>query len=721
MGSSCSAGAHRGDKPKADGRREPPPDDDGTGTGMTPLFVTLLAGNAVTAVAVLRLLGPRDATPMRRLHPAIAATVAGVPWADTDVMVWHAPRWRAAFPAAVAARVTETRQRGGGGRGQFGVWQLGVSRDSMAPLGGLRELVLELPGDGAPQTYVTDRIVGTLPPSLTALCVRGHAGVTQGARFSHLRALEVLDASSTGVGPAAIASLPPTLRVLLARSCGSLADARFNHLPALRVLACADSLMDDAVVATLPPSLEVVELFVIEVGRGALTAARLPRLATLALHGARVDAAVIASLPPTLTNLSLALCTLPPRVTSFSHLPHLRVLDCSDTAIGDATISSLPPSLTRLHINSCAFVTLAARFDHLPALAWLTAANVVLAPDVRAACAAARCWLPYEATTRVEGDRITALAALPGGVVALATGRGVIRTWEPEAVGRSGSSGLDGKTVDIALTGRVTSIAALVDAPSCVAAGVQPGASTRPGVAIFDMAATPPTRRSAITLSEPAMALAALTLPTGQPALAVASADRQVRVWAAPRGVLAAAPIASLRPQYGLSDWAVLAPLPDGRLVTAGSGTLQVWDVPRARCIASTRVSGARVMSLAAHPDAGIVAACGDERVVTWQPASGLPPTRLPDATRATVTDVAFLPDGRLLAAARDRTLSVRDARTGAIAASWPGGSFWRTDLAVLPPSSADGTALRCATFTGEGFLVRLWRLPPDAPPSSSC
>ena len=57
-------------------------------------------------VMVAACLNTEDATALRRLHPAIAAAVATVPWADTTTTVRDIVRWRAALPAAVGCTLS---------------------------------------------------------------------------------------------------------------------------------------------------------------------------------------------------------------------------------------------------------------------------------------------------------------------------------------------------------------------------------------------------------------------------------------------------------------------------------------------------------------------------------------------------------------------------------------------------------------------------------------
>jgi len=67
------------------------------------LLVRVLAGNPVTGAGILACLNAVDASRLRRLHPAVAGTVARVPWCDMGTPVVDLVRRRAALPAAEGA------------------------------------------------------------------------------------------------------------------------------------------------------------------------------------------------------------------------------------------------------------------------------------------------------------------------------------------------------------------------------------------------------------------------------------------------------------------------------------------------------------------------------------------------------------------------------------------------------------------------------------------
>jgi WD40 repeat protein len=98
----------------------------------------------------------------------------------------------------------------------------------------------------------------------------------------------------------------------------------------------------------------------------------------------------------------------------------------------------------------------------------------------------------------------------------------------------------------------------------------------------------------------------------------------------------------------------------DGRLLaSAASGAVKVWDVGKRRRIATLRGRDAFGWKAAAFsPDAALVAAIGqsgfkgDEMVAVWNRTGGRPVMRLPVRRGALLTDVVFSPDGALVATA---------------------------------------------------------------------
>jgi len=156
-----------------------------------PLLVQVLGGNPVTAAAVLACLNTSNANPLRRLHPALAAAVAAVPWGDTRTRVRDIARWRAALPAAVGLYLDVPH--------------------NIAALTALEML-------DCCYTDFVETGVGHLPPTLRKLCL-SHCALPDTADFSHLCDLRDLrrvryTKYGTVISAATAASLPPSLEVL---------------------------------------------------------------------------------------------------------------------------------------------------------------------------------------------------------------------------------------------------------------------------------------------------------------------------------------------------------------------------------------------------------------------------------------------------------------------------------------------------------------------------
>ena len=299
-----------------------------------PLLVTVLAGNVVTAAVMAACLNAADATVLRRLHPAIAVVIAGVPWADTTTPVWDLTRWRAALPAAVGCILS---------RG------IGVAD------------------------------VARLPPTLRLLDVSYCQRLTPDVSFAHLLALETLNCRDAAVVAAGFARLPPSLRKLRIINCVLPKTANFNYLRALQVLEC--NMLSAIAMTSLPPSLEIL-MIGCSSGRMSMwppggSLAHLTRLRVLRVARTCIDAAAVGTFPPSLHSLHLGECKLA-AATSFAHLRCLRTLNASRSEFDDGALATLPPSLVSLDVHSWVqteWLTPAAVFPHLPALRMLNMCN----------------------------------------------------------------------------------------------------------------------------------------------------------------------------------------------------------------------------------------------------------------------------------------------------------------------------------------------------------
>lgn len=334
-----------------------------------PLLVRVLAGNPVTSTTILSCLNTVDASCLRRLNAAVAGRVAGVPWCDMDTLVVDAVRWRAAFPAAVGAKVSP--QPVGGD----------LPPPALAALAGVTHLDLR----GC--EFLTDELLLHLPASLRILNMCQCRGLTERASFVHLAALTTFDCCGTSVG---VAGLPPSLQELITASLPT--GASLAHLARLRKLRASS--MDTATLESLPPSLLDLNAAA-NFGNSGLCVgaafAHLPALRTLDVSFSEIYNGSLASLPPSLVTLTACECEYLTPAAVLPHLPVLQLLDVSGTYIGNALVASLPAALKELRMSRCGGVTAGATLDHLPELHTLHSYGTHLAPDALAACRARGC------------------------------------------------------------------------------------------------------------------------------------------------------------------------------------------------------------------------------------------------------------------------------------------------------------------------------------------
>jgi len=702
------------------------------------LLVQVLGGNVVTTASVLACLNTIDATRLRRLHPALAAAVAAVPWADTSTRVHDTALWRAALPTATALKLaTNAHLR----RGR-----------ALAALEGVT--VLDLVGCDS----VNDDVIARLPPTLRALNVTDCLEVTQHASFTHLPVLESLDCSNTETVTAGLARLPPSLRTLRMHDCELPGTADFSHLWQLLRLVVRDDRpyqLSSASAASLPPSLEALDVTVCSGSPyksnnpwPQWSLAHLTRLRELnALSCTNIDSAVIASLPPSLhvlnlesctylsldvvsfahltglhtlslsgTNIcSAALATLPPSLASldinrnkvltattvFPHMPALRVLDVSYTDLGDAAIASMPAGLEELHMVNCRNVTQRASLDHLAALRVLQSAGADLSRATIGACRARGCFAPADGLfVHKNGQKISMLVSLADGRLVSGTNEGHMALWEVAAGNGAVVAELELHCLS------VRALAVLND-------GHRVAVGANNGVVMWDTREAPHDKRVVIgaTIALPSAVAALAVAPSGW--LVAGCEDGKLRVVV---DVDAGAVVATLAAHH--KPVSVVAVLLDGRVASASEHgkELSLWDVDTGVCVATLVGHTSSITSLAVLSDGRLASGSSDRTVRLWDAASGAcirvltGPT---DYRYRYVYALAVLPDDQLANMAADRTIQVWDTRDDA-------GSLARPPVIIREhPSDRTPAAMvplpgnRLATGGNGG--VYLWQLPPRA------
>ena len=522
-----------------------------------PPLVQVLAGNPLAGAAVLTCLTTTDAKSLRLLHPALPATVARVPWADTDVAVMDVVRWRKALPAAVGACFTRSA--------------VGDLERAAAALAGVTHVDLHW------DEQVCAKLFCRLPASVRVLDISNCWNLADNTNLTHLTALVSLHCRGTAVLANGAAGLPPTLQELdISGITGRLpASISLAHLRALRVLRASRSALNVAALALLPPSL--VELHAANCRHltDAASFGHLPALRVLDVSECPIGDASLASLPPSLATLvisrfSLA-AVLPP------HLPALRVLGMSHAHIGDALVASLPPGLVELRLSLCTDATRAATWDHLPAL------RVVHSPDTRllqatlAACRARGCVVTSSGDAVLKYQSGCApLAVLVGGRVVSATG-----TWDNEVQVWDAPGG-----APVACTrrpkyvlnrfDRMYSLAPLPDGRR-VAIGTGTDAAywghATGGIEVWDVHARRPVRCSTIDCGSRGIVHALVPLADGRIAAGF-KGDWSTNVWVVDVDVGAGAAVVLKGHKAAV---VALVGLPDGRLVSSSvDGSMRV-------------------------------------------------------------------------------------------------------------------------------------------------
>jgi len=571
-----------------------------------PPLVSVVGGNSVTTAMVLACLNTADATVLRRLHPAMAAAVAEVPWADMVTVVRDTMRWHAALPAAVGLR------------------SAAMPTEHDAVLAHLTSLDLSL------ASSVTVSLIAALPPSLRSLSVRAYGVDLGSVSFTHLPALESLTWGVTDVS--GVGGLPPSLRELRINGSILAADTDFSHLRSLRLLhnASEHSELSAATIASLQPSLEELDVsyrgfrrFFDPAKAGewppSASLAHLPRLRVLRVVRRAIDDVTVAALPPSLTELDMSYTKLT-SAASFAHLTHLHTMIMRDTRLSDAALATLPPSLVSLDVSECYRLTGAAVFPALPALrvlavnqtrlsdaaiastprglvelcmadckdvtsradlSHLTALQVLrstgtdLSRAVLAACRARGCTAAADGVLRGLSDNVTAMALLPDGRLVATENSPQASTWNIASTGKS-------KPTANAIIDDARCTALVVLPGGHVAVGVRwHGRGGGGGVLVWDTNSSDEFDESAaIDCRSEVRALA--LLHDGR--LAVGSVGKGLQVL----DVGTRAVVATLK-KYKKGFVTALAVLPDGTLASASTNNnmVHLWDVGAQSRVAS--------------------------------------------------------------------------------------------------------------------------------------
>jgi len=644
---------------------------------------------------------------LRRLHPAIAAAVATVPWADTTTTVRDIVRWRAALPAAVGCKAPDN-------------WRHGAIYDAhIAHLPStLRVLDVSycqrltndvnfthlsvLESLDCTGTFVEIVCAARMPPSLRELRMK-YCKLRTAADFSHLRALRVLDCSGMGIhntlGAATITSLPPSLEVLDIGHMGTWpAGGSLAHLPHLRVLGVAGTCIDAAALATFPPLIHSLDLADCELPDTA-SFERFHGLRTLTASSSNIGDAVLTTLPPSLVSLDLQYAgvkngRLTPAAV-FPHLPALRMLNVNHTAIGDAAVASMPPSLEELRMVDCANVTRSANLGHLTALQVLHSSGTDISPAAIASCRACGCAAPADGVV-VNASGVGGAASvvlLPDGRLVSCTRSGRVALWA--AV--HGGARLAGTQIE----GRMDSchLAILPDGHR-VAIAVRDSILASNRIVVWDTRGVLQAARGAIDFRDELATSALTALPNGH-----------LAVGCAPNGALRIVDVdagAVRATMTGHSNTvAALAALSRGRLASGSHDkTVRVWDVDARVCVATLAGHSGGVLSLVALPDGRLASGSSDGTVRLWDVGRRTCVGVLQGLTRALL--IVLPGSDRLASVSCDDVLQVwdldtHDATGGAPRLSVELAGAGAEALVALP----DG---RLATGGGQG--VRLWRVP---------
>jgi WD40 repeat protein len=183
-------------------------------------------------------------------------------------------------------------------------------------------------------------------------------------------------------------------------------------------------------------------------------------------------------------------------------------------------------------------------------------------------------------------------------------------------------------------------------------------------VKLWNLTLSPLSAQERATLTGHTQQVTSVALSPDGSRAASGSWDQTVKIWDAASG-------AELLTLAGPTAWVWSVTFsPDGRYLAAGSddGVARVWEVVSGQLVFASDGQARGVMGVAFSPDGRLLAgATGDGPVLIWGVPDGAERMRLPGHPDNTASSVAFSPDGKLLASSGwDGSVIVWDATSGA-------------------------------------------------------
>ena len=188
-----------------------------------------------------------------------------------------------------------------------------------------------------------------------------------------------------------------------------------------------------------------------------------------------------------------------------------------------------------------------------------------------------------------------------------------------------------------------------------------------------------------------------LAIIPGRTMIAAANADRMLNLWSEEGGLLTTTALAA-KP-------VAIAANPDGKLVAilGGDGALTLHAIPGLAPQGGPPLhTGMRAAHVAFSPDGRMLAAAGNTSITLFTIGSQAPPVRM-NSSHGYIDAIAFSPDGRILAATTSRgSVMIANARTGRLIAE--------TNPVTGPvPAIAFSPDGRVLATAGNNGKVTLW------------